>query len=149
VTPLDSLQAALAGEHAAIHVYGVLGGRVSASSAPAAAAAIGSAYAMHRARRDQLRTMVQQLGGDPVAAEVSYELAGPADTTAQIVREALGLEERCAEVYAQAVGATAGAQRQWAIDALADAAVRALTFNGEPQAFPGLPELNRAERVSG
>jgi hypothetical protein len=141
VTPLDSLQAALAGEHAAIHVYAVLGGRVSVSAAPSTAAAIGSAYAMHRARRDQLRTMVQELGGEPVAAEVSYELTGPADTTPQIVREARGIEERCAEVYAQAVGATVRAQRQWAIDALTDAAVRSLTFGGEPQAVPGLPEL--------
>lgn len=142
MTPLESLQAALAGEHAAVHVYGVLGGRVSVSSAPTTAAAIASAYAVHRARRDQLRTMVQQLGGEPVAAEVSYELSGPADTTAQIVREARGLEERCAEVYAQAVGATVRAQRQWAIDALGDAAVRSLTFGAEPQAFPGLPELS-------
>ena len=141
MTPVDALQAALSGEHAALHVYGVLGGRVSVSSAPATAAAIGSAYAMHRARRDQLRGMVQALGGDPVAAEVAYELSGPADTTAQITREARGIEERCAEVYAQAVGATVRAQRQWAIDALADAAVRFLTFDGEPRAFPGLPEL--------
>ncbi|HET7689906.1 MAG TPA: ferritin-like domain-containing protein [Nocardioidaceae bacterium] len=142
MTPVEALQAALAGEHAALHVYGVLGGRVSVSAAPATAAAISSAYAMHRARRDQLRTMVQQLGGDPVAADVSYELAGPSDTTPQIVREARGIEERCAEVYAQAVGATVRAQRQWAIDALVDAAVRSLTFDGEPATFPGLPELS-------
>ena len=141
MTPIDALQAALAGEHAAVHLYGVLGGRVSVSSAPTAAAAIGSAYAMHRARRDQLRAMVQELGGEPVAAEVGYELSGPADTTGQIVREARGIEERCAEVYAQAVGATIRTQRQWAIDALGDAAVRSLTFDGEPRAFPGLPEL--------
>ena len=141
MTPLESLQAALAGEHASLYVYGVLGGRVSASEAPATAAAVRSAYDMHRARRDQLHTMVRELGGEPVASAVAYDLSGPAGTTAQVEREARGIESRSATVYAQAVAGTAGAQRQWAIDALTDAAVRGLSFGGEPEAYPGLTEL--------
>jgi hypothetical protein len=141
VTPLEALQAALAGEHAAVHVYGVLGGRVSVSEAPRTAVAVRSAYDIHRARRDQLHTLVSELGGEPVAPAVAYELTGPADTTAQIEREARGIESRSAAVYAQAVASTVGAPRQWAITALCDAAVRTLGFGGEPEAYPGLPEL--------
>jgi len=141
MTPLDALQAALAGEHAAIYVYGVLGGRVSVSEAPTLAAAVTSAYTTHRARRDQLQLIVRRLGGEPVVTAVAYELEGPADTTREIAGEARGIETRCAGVYAQAVGSTVGVQRQWAIDAHTDAAVRLLGFGGEPDAFPGLAEL--------
>ncbi len=74
-------------------------------------------------------------------AEVAYDLAGPALTPPQIRTEARGIEDRCAEVYAQAVGSTVGAQRRWAVDALTDAAVRLLGFGGRPEAFPGLAEL--------
>jgi hypothetical protein len=141
MTPLQALQAALAGEHAAIYVYAVLGGRVSASPSPTTAAAVTSAYTTHRARRDQLHQMVRMLGGEPVAPAVAYDLTGPVVTTKQIAREARGIETRCAEVYAQAVSSTVGVNRQWAIDALTDAAVRVLSFGGQPEAFPGLAEL--------
>lgn len=141
MTPLEALQATLAGEHAAIHVYGVLGGRVSSAEAPAAAAAIDSAYATHRARRDRLHELVRELGGDPVVAEVSYHVDGSTATAEQILRQARGLEDRCAAVYAQAVSSTVGKQRRWAFDALTDAAVRVLAFGGEPEAFPGAAEL--------
>jgi Domain of unknown function (DUF4439) len=141
VTPLESLQAALAGEHAAIFAYGVLGGRLAASQAPSTEAALTSAYAVHRSRRDQLHQMVRALGGQPVAAAPAYDVEGPAQTAPQIVRKARELESRCAEVYAQAVGSTVGAPRKWAVDALTDAAVRGLWFGATPQAFPGLAEL--------
>ena len=39
------------------------------------------------------------------------------------------------------VGSTARVNRQWALEALTDAAVRQLSFGGRPDAFPGLPEL--------
>jgi hypothetical protein len=141
VTPQAALQQTLAGEHAAVYVYGVLGGRVSASAQQSLATALMSAYVTHRGRRDQLLGMVRAAGGEPVAAEVSYRLPNPARTAAQLTTAALVTERRCAEVYAAMVGSTAQANRQWAIDALADAAVRQLTFGGAPEAFPGVPEL--------
>jgi hypothetical protein len=141
VTPRGALQQALAGEHAAVYVYGVLGGRVSASSHAELATRLSSAYVVHRGRRDQLTAMVRAAGGDPVAAEVSYQLPNPSRTAAQLTAAALVVERRCAEVYAAMVGNTAQANRQWAIDALADAAVRQLTFGGTPDAFPGVSEL--------
>ena len=141
MTPRDALQQTLAGEHAAVYVYGVLGGRVSASDQAALATRLSSAYTVHRGRRDQLVAMVLAAGGEPVAAEVSYQLPNPSRTAPQLTAAALVVERRCAEVYAAMVGSTARANRQLAIDALADAAVRQLTFGGTPEPFPGVAEL--------
>jgi len=138
---VDSLQTTLAGEHAAVYVYGVLGGRVSATAAPDLAAAVRAAYTTHRGRRDQVVALIRAAQEEPVAAEVSYQLPNPARSTQQCRRAAAETEERCAGVYASMVGTTSRANRQWAIDALTDAAVRRLTFGGEPAAFPGVPEL--------
>lgn len=141
MTPEEALQQVLAAEHAAVHLYGVLGGRVSVSAEPDLASAIEEAYLLHRGRRDELVAMVRAEGGDPVAAEVAYELPNAARTAEQLRAAALVVEQRCSGVYADTVGSTAGAGRRWALDALEDAAVRQLTFGGEPETFPGLGEL--------
>lgn len=141
MTPLDALQSTLAGEHAAVYVYGVLGGRVSASAEPGLSAALRAAHDVHRVRRDQVTAMVRAVGEDPVAAAVGYELPNAADTARRCRRAAALLEERSAGLYAAMVGNTARANRQWAIDALTDAAVRGLTFGVQPSPWPGAPEL--------
>ncbi|HYO41060.1 MAG TPA: ferritin-like domain-containing protein [Nocardioidaceae bacterium] len=141
MTPLEALQQALAGEHAAVYVYGVLGGRVSASAEPELAARLTSAYTLHRGRRDHLTGRVRAQGEQPVAAQVSYRLPGPARTAAQLVDAARVTERRCAAVYAAAVAGTSGADRRWAVDALTDAAVRGLSFGGSAEPFPGVAEL--------
>jgi len=141
MTPRDALQTTLAGEHAAVYVYRALGGRVSASAEPGLARDLTDGYVTHRARRDQLAAMVRAVHGDPVAADVSYELPNAARTATQLREAALVTEQRMAGVYAQTVGSTAQADRQWAIDALADAAVRQLRFGGRTDAFPGVAEL--------
>jgi hypothetical protein len=141
VTPLDALQQTLAAEHAAVYVIRALAGRVSASAQPDLAGALSAAYTTHRGRRDQLISMVRTAKGDPVAAEVSYELPNPSRTDVQIRAGALLTEQRCADVYAAMVGNTSQGDRQWAIDALSDAAVRLLGFGGTPEDFPGVSEL--------
>lgn len=141
MTPHEALQRTLAGEHAAVHLYGVVGGRVSVSAQPALWQRVRDAYVLHRSRRDQLVSMARAAGLTPVAAEVGYELPNPARTPAQLEQVALEVEQRCAAVYADMVGSTAGANRQWALDALEDAAVRLLSFGGDPEPFPGLAEL--------
>lgn len=139
--PLEALQAALAGEHAAVYVYGVIGGRVSLSTEAALANQVRTAYALHRGRRDQLIAMVRAVDEEPVAAEVTYQLPNLATTPRLLEAAALELEHRCVAVYADLVGSTSGANRQWAIDSLNDAAVRELGFGGSPEAFPGIAEL--------
>jgi hypothetical protein len=141
VTPLDALQTTLAGEHAALYVYGVLGGRVSVSAEPELSSKVAAAYTTHRGRRDQLTSMIRMADADPVAAEVSYQLPNPALTPVQLERAALQLEERCTAVYADLVASTSGAHRQWAINAITDSAVRQLGFDGQPDPFPGVTEL--------
>lgn len=141
MTPQEALRFALAGEHAAVYLYGVIGGRVSVSAQPVLWQRVRDAYNLHRGRRDQLVAMVRAAGADPVAAEVSYELPNAAMTPEELEAAALEVEERCAAVYADMVGSTAFANRQWALDALEDAAVRLLGFGGEPEPFPGIGEL--------
>ena len=141
MTPLEAMQSTLAGEHAAVYLYGLVGGRVSVAGSPELWQRVGAAYAVHRGRRDQLVAMVRAADGDPVPSAVSYQPATPARTERHLREEARLLEDRCAAVYADMVGATAGAGRRWALDALEDAAVRALGFGSQPEPFPGVAEL--------
>lgn len=141
MTPLQALQATLAGEHAAVYVYGVLGGRLSATEHPELMAKVVDAYSTHVGRRDRVTALVEAARAEPVAAEVSYELPNPATTVAQITAAALVTEQRCANVYAQTVGSTSRSDRRWAVEALVDTAVRQLGFGGRPDEFPGVREL--------
>lgn len=141
MTPQEALQTTLAAEHAAVYVYGVVGGRVSVSTQPDLWSRVRSAYALHRARRDQLTAMVRAVGREPVASEVSYQVPNRARTALEQEEAARTVEERCCAVYADLVGSSSRAQRQWALDALEDAAVRLLGFGGAATAYPGIDEL--------
>jgi hypothetical protein len=141
VSTVDALQATVAAEDAALYLFGVLGGRTSASAAPALYAAVRDAYATHRERRDALTATLRGLGVRPVAAEPAYELPGPAGTAQEIAAVGLLVEQRCAATYADLVANAVGDQRRWAIAALTDAALRALAFGGAPLPFPGMDEL--------
>ncbi len=141
MTPLEALQAALAGEHAAVYVYAVLGGRVSSSQEPGTAERLRSAYDVHRARRDHLRGVLADLDVTPAPAAAAYEVGTRSREANQLLAVARGVEERSAAVYAQLVSASTGRTRRWAIDALTDAAVRGLDLGAPPTDYPGLPEL--------
>ncbi|WP_183095974.1 ferritin-like domain-containing protein [Nocardioides stalactiti] len=134
----EALQTALAAEHAAVFVYGALGGQTSRSSDPTLYAEVTAAYTTHRARRDEVRALVVEAGQDPVAAEPGYDLPADLTTPVAVADRALELERACAATYAYVVASTRGAQRAWAIDALLDAAVRTLAFGGRPEILPGL-----------
>jgi hypothetical protein len=140
MTTLEALQATLAAEHAAVFVYGALGGRTSRSAAPELFAGVSSAYAAHRSRRDQLTAEIVDGGDSPVAAEAAYELPHPLLTPDQVNRAALDVERACATTYTYLVANTAADRRRWAIEALNEAAVRELTFRGTPETFPGAGE---------
>ncbi|MEW1780184.1 ferritin-like domain-containing protein [Streptomyces sp. NPDC086777] len=133
---LKALQAALAAEHAAVYGYGVVGGRIGGQRLAEAR----SAYDAHRAGRDALVREVRDLGGTPVAASAAYALPFAVTDTATAVRLAAELEERVADVYSDLVRASAGERRGSAAAALREAAVRAVRWNGESVAFPGLAE---------
>lgn len=137
MTPVEALQAALAGEHAALYCYGVIGARTSISAHPGQYAVMVAAFERHRRRRDQLTAMILAHAAEPVAAEVAYQVPGPLDTPPELNNAALQVERRIARTFGQLVESTAGAERRWALVALDDAAVRQVEFRGTPEMFPG------------
>ena len=138
MSTVAALQAALAGEHAAVFVYGALGGQTSRTSDPGLYGAVTAAYLVHQERRDTLVGLVAAAGGEPVAAEPGYDLPADLSTASAVADRALRLERACAATYAFVAGSTTGRHRRWAVAALVDTAVRELAFGGRPERLPGL-----------
>lgn len=140
---LDALQETLAAEHAAVGVYEVLGGRVPAGEAPAVAALLRAAYEEHRIRRNELRSRIAALQADPVAAAPAYQVRLRNRAPATLLAQARRTERRVTTYYAQLVAHAEGEVRRWAVEALAESAVRLLDLGEPASAFPGAPELER------
>lgn len=139
MSTLDALQAALAGEHACVYGYGLLGPYVSDSDEPAARAA----YDSHRARRDQLAAQVRARSADPVAALAAYAVPFAVVDPATARRLAGQLEERLAPLYADLVRVTTNpALRESAARALVEAAVRSAGWGAPTPALPGLDPVS-------
>ena len=133
---LTAVQAALAGEYAAVYGYGVVGGRIEESRRDEAR----SAYDAHRARRDALRRAARDLGAGPEPAAAAYALPFAVPDSPAAVRLAAELEHRVAAVYADLGRAGTGDRRREAAAALREAAIRAARWRGSGVAFPGLTE---------
>ncbi len=138
MTPVQALQKALAAEHAAVHLYGLLGAQSSKSRQPTLFRKLDETYGAHRAARDQLTVLVNAKGSDPVAAKVDYVVPGQTSTPAQIEAVARTIERRVTLTYGELVANTAGSDRRWAISALDASALREVAFGAEPSDFPGL-----------
>jgi len=141
VTPTGALQDALAAEHAAVYVFGVLGAQTSEVEQSTLFDNLLTAYEQHRSARDELVARIQELGGRPVAAAPAYELPNAVSTPTQVVRAALVTEHRVTQTYGTLVAQTVGDDRSWAVDALDESAVRQLRFRGRPENFPGTQGL--------
>ena len=139
---VEAMQRTLGAEHAAVQVLAELGGRVSVSASPGAAALIRSAYETHRARRDFLVGDITRRGASPVGAAAAYDVSTKDRSADALLALALRTETRCAEAYADQVARSTGRTRLWAVDALTDSARRALALGGAPSAYPGLAELD-------
>lgn len=138
MTPLEALQATLAGEHAATYVFAVLGAQTSQSSQPAFYKVLKQAHDLHRNQRDQLTTRIRHAGAPPVAAEASYVLPNAVVGPAQVRAAARVTESRCVDLYGQLVENSTGADRGWAIAALAAGALRQRHLGARPENFPGM-----------
>jgi hypothetical protein len=138
MTPIESLQKTLAAEHAAVHLYGVLGGQASKSQQPVLFNQLDQAYDEHRASRDKLTVLINDKGKDPVAAKVDYAVPGPTSTPNQIEAVARTIERRVTQTYGELVENTSGDDRRWAITGLDACALRELGFGIAPSDFPGL-----------
>lgn len=141
MTTLDALQDTLAGEHAALYVYGVLGARASQAATPELYDVLTAGYRRHRSRRDQLRLMVEEAGGEPVAAAAAYELDGRPVRADQLQAAALDLEASGVEAMLALVARSSGPVRSWALTEATWSAAWQLELGGGPATWPGAPEL--------
>ena len=112
------LAAAMAAEVAAIYAYGILGVHLATAAQVNEARAAETA---HRNRRDYLLGRMNQ----PEAAPAGYELPFPVIDPASALRLAVHVEDGVAQAWRPVLGASQGADREAALAALTDAAVRA------------------------
>jgi Domain of unknown function (DUF4439) len=135
MSTLDALQAALAGEHACVYGYGLLG----AHAADGDLDDVRAAYEVHRERRRELNHQIQIRHGDPVAALPAYAVPFDVDGP-DAARELAGLlEQRLAVLYADVVAVTSvPALREYAAGVLVDTAVLATRWTRRTTALPGL-----------
>ena len=142
MSTLDALQDTLAAEHAALWTYGVLGARTSQGASPGLYDTLTAAYRRHRSRRDQLRLMVADAGGEPVAAAPAYELDGRLLRPAALEAAALDLEVSGVETMLALVAQSSGTVRSWALSEATWSAAWQLELGGAAQTWPGAPELD-------
>ncbi len=141
MTPVDSLQACLAAEHATLYGYGALGGRLAGVAPGSTWQELASAsYVEHRDQRDRLVGAVRGLDAEPVVAQVSYATPFVLDGIDDCRRLARLLETRCAATYADAVAQTLAETRALLARALQASAVRATRWGAAVTAFPGLDD---------
>ncbi|TCC38018.1 ferritin-like domain-containing protein [Kribbella speibonae] len=134
MTEVEALQAALAGEHAAMYGVGVAGGKLSGARYRSAT----DTFESHRDNRDHLSALLVAAGETPVAAEPAYDLPRPVTNTATATALILVIERRIAAVYGDLVeAAEQPAVRAFAIESLLGAATSQLSWGGAPVAFPG------------
>lgn len=141
--PVDALQRALAAEHAAIWVYGVVGAFVS----DALDSQLDQAATAHQARRDATERVLIDAGAPPVPPEPGYLTPEPVTDAASALRLAITAETDTAAAWRSVVERSPAdpGLRGAALDALTEAAVRAArwraTAGTDPVTvpFPGAP----------
>ncbi|MFC4018048.1 ferritin-like domain-containing protein [Micromonospora sp. GCM10011542] len=137
----EALAAALSAEYAAIYAYGPIGVRLTGAARDAAR----QAEAAHRRRRDALVVQLSTAGGTVPADRAGYALPFPVTDRASALRLAVEVEERTAAHWRAALAATTGADRDLALAALVDYAVRSTRWRRTAGVapltvpFPGRP----------
>jgi len=137
---VQQVQDVLAGEHAALYAYSVIGARLDPVAPETRRAVQG--YDVHRSRRDALVHRLRDLGEQPVVAEPGYALPLPVRDATSAAALARQVEDRCAVLYAALVATTPASspERSFGSTGLADAATRALGWGAPPTAFPGVQQ---------
>jgi hypothetical protein len=132
-----ALQTALAAEHSACYAYGVVGAHLAVGS-PALGVA-GTDWIAHQRARDQLIAMISDRGGQPAPSAVAYTLPFPVTSAATAVQLAATMEDRVAAAYLAVVALAERDLRAFGADQVRVSALRAQSWRGSTQAFPGLP----------
>lgn len=135
MSTLDALQAALAGEHACVYGYGLLGAHASDRDLPD----VRAARDLHRDRRELLRHQILIRRSEPVAALPAYVVPVDLDGAQAARTLAALLERRLAVLYADLVAVTSVPDlREFAAGTLVESSVLATRWNGTTTALPGL-----------
>ncbi|MGH3357915.1 MAG: ferritin-like domain-containing protein [Nocardioidaceae bacterium] len=135
---VDALQDMLAGEHAAVYAYGVIGGRLDYGTRYQELAT--DQHGAHRERRDDLIDRIADAGAEPVGAEAAYDLPVEVGSDSDAERIGQQVEDRCAVLYAAVVAVAAGEVRTLAVTALGEAAVAAVRWGAPSTALPGVEQ---------
>ncbi|MEV4762063.1 ferritin-like domain-containing protein [Micromonospora chokoriensis] len=117
----EALASALSAEYAAIYAYGRIGVRLTGTAREAA----HQAEAAHRRRRDTLVVQLTTAGGVVPPDRAGYALPFPVTDRASALRLAAEVEERTAAHWRAALASTTGPDRDQALAALVEYAVRA------------------------
>ncbi|MCW3844902.1 ferritin-like domain-containing protein [Micromonospora yasonensis] len=141
IGPAQALAEALTAEYAAIWAYGVIGVHLAEGARQAAR----SAEAAHRTRRDALILQLSGGGGQVPADRAGYALPYPVTDRTSALKLAVEIEERTAGHWRAALPHTTGADRNRALAALTDCALRATRWRRTAGVtpitvpFPGRP----------
>ncbi len=134
---IAALQQALAAEQAAAYGYGVVGAHLAAGSATAAAA--DADWTAHLRAGSELTELISARGGQPVAAAVAYQLPFPVTSAATAQQLAATIEDRVAQAYLVVVALPEHGLRSFGAQQVRAAALRAQSWSGSTEAFPGMP----------
>jgi hypothetical protein len=133
----EAMSLALAGEHAAIFGYGVVGAHLTGALLTQGR----QAETAHRNRRDALLEALAATGATPPAADPVYALPFPVTDQASAVKLAQQIEERTGALWRAVLPAGSTNQRRTALDALTDSALRAARWRRAAGQQPGTVAL--------
>jgi hypothetical protein len=136
-TAVAALQQALAAEQAAAYGYGVVGAHLTFGSAAATTA--DADWVAHLKAASQLTAMISARGGQPGAAAVAYQLPFPVTSATTAQQLAATMEDRVAEAYLAVVALPEAGLRSFGAQQVRAAALRAQSWGGATEAFPGMP----------
>ncbi len=120
---------AVSGENAAIYAYGVIGPHLTGADRALAT----QAELDHRNLRDQISETMPS----PPAAAAVYQMPFPVTGVATALAAAVEVEERVSVLWRAAAVAATGPDRQTALVALVNGAIRTAAFRRAAGAYPG------------
>jgi hypothetical protein len=126
-----ALQAAIAGEDAAVYGYGIVAARAENRRSRAL-----RALAAHREARDRLAAAAAVEGVSAPAPALAYTLPFAVNGANEAAQLAADLENSLVPLYADLAAAASGPLRQAAVNQARDCADRAIRWGAAPQAFP-------------
>jgi hypothetical protein len=129
-TPTEAMQDWLALEHEAVWLYPVIGARFPQDERAT------TSFSDHRLTRDRLLARLHATGAAPATPHLAY--GKPPASRKAAVAAAKDMESRISAACLALTGVTEGAPRTFAVEELRRAALAALVWGAEPQAFPGL-----------